>query len=55
MVKCEVIVDRISLVCGKGSVVVIDDKQYELARKFVKPIVEEPKAEEKAVKKSRKK
>lgn len=38
MVKCEVIVDRASLVVGKGSIVVVDERQYELARQFLKPV-----------------
>jgi len=41
--KCEVLVDRVSLVVGKGSIVNIDDRQFELARQFVKPIqIEKP-------------
>ena len=64
MVKCEVLVDRCSLVVGKGSIVNIDNQQYELARAFVKPVdlkvekVEEkpasPVVEEKKTKKSKK-
>lgn len=38
MKKCEVLVDRVSLVVGKGSIVLVDDKQFELARNFIKPI-----------------
>lgn len=52
MVKCEVIADRVSLVVDKGSIVVLDERQFELARQFVKPIVDE--AEEKPKKKSKK-
>lgn len=44
MVKCEVLVDRCSLVVGKGSVVYVDERQFELARNFIKP-VNMPKAE----------
>lgn len=46
MKKCEVLVDRVSLVVGKGSIVLVDDKQFELARNFLKP-VDMPKAEAK--------
>lgn len=50
MKKCEVLVDRVSLVVGKGSIVYVDEKQFELARNFIKPLekakVEEPKEEE---------
>lgn len=47
MKKCEVLADRISLVVGKGSVVEVDDIQFELARQYLKPIgkVEEKKAD----------
>ena len=38
MKKCEVVVDRVSLVVGKGSIVNVDDKQFELARAFLKPV-----------------
>lgn len=41
MIKCEVLVDRVALVVGKGSIVNVDEKQFELARKFLKPVVEE--------------
>lgn len=62
MVKCEVLVDRVALVVGKGSIVNVDEKQFELARMFVKPIKGESEAkveeidvvEEKKVKKSKK-
>lgn len=37
MIKCEVLVDRCSLVVGKGSIVYVDERQFELARQFVKP------------------
>lgn len=52
MVKCEVIVDRVSLVVGKGSIVLVDEKQFELARQFIKPINDE--AEEKPKKRTKK-
>lgn len=38
MKKCEVLVERVSLVVGKGSIVEVDDVQYELARQFLKPL-----------------
>ena len=53
MKKCEVLADRLSVVCHKGSVVIVDDRQYELARAYLKPVEEA--VEEKTVKKSRKK
>lgn len=40
MRKCEVLVERVSLVVGKGSIVVVDEQQYEIARSFLKPIGE---------------
>lgn len=40
MKKCEVIVDRVSLVVCKGSIVEVEDRQFEIARKFLKPIDE---------------
>lgn len=57
MVKCEVIVDRVSLVVCKGSIVLVDEKQFELARQFIKPIndeAEEKPTEEKPKRKSKK-
>jgi len=65
MIKCEVLVDRVALVVGKGSIVNVDEKQFELARQFIKPVkvesinnsIEEKKpdvVEEKKVKKSKK-
>lgn len=57
MVKCEVIVDRVSLVVGRGSIVLVDEKQFELARQFIKPIndeAEEKPTEEKPKRKSKK-
>lgn len=47
MKKCEVIVDAINIVVGKGSVVYVSDKQYELARFGLKAIND--KKEEKPV------
>ena len=38
MIKCEVIVDRVSLVVGKGSIVYVDERQFELAKQFVIPV-----------------
>lgn len=51
MIKCEVLVDRVALVVGKGSIVNVDEKQFELARKFIKPInsVSEEKVEDDSV------
>lgn len=63
MKKCEVIVDRVSLIVNKGSIVEVDDIQFELARQFLKPVgkvakeevaVEEAQ-EEKPVKEKKKK
>lgn len=45
MIKCEVL-DTCSIVVGKGSIVEVSPRQYELARKFLKPI--NNKKEEKA-------
>lgn len=44
--KCEV-TDRCSLVVGKGSIVFVDDRQFELARRFLKPVEVKPVKEEK--------
>lgn len=55
MKKYEVLAERLSVVCRKGSVVIVDDRQYELARAYLKPVEEEAVNEEKTVKKSRKK
>ena len=47
--KYEVLVDRISLVVEKGSVVVVDERQYEVARPFLKEVgTRETKIENKA-------
>lgn len=56
MKKCEVLVDRVSLVVGKGSIVFVDDQQFELARQFIKPIKAEKdeNAEEKPKRRSSK-
>ena len=57
MIKCEVL-DKTSLVIEKGSVVLVDERQFELARRVLKPVelkkAEEPKAEEKPKSKSQK-
>lgn len=45
MIKCEVL-DTCSIVVGKGSIVEVSPRQYEIARKFLKPI-NEKKAEAK--------
>ena len=45
--KCEVLCDTVISV-QKGSIVNVSEKQYELARKVLKPIIDEkPKAEAK--------
>lgn len=57
MIKCEVL-GKTSLVVEKGSIVLVDDRQFELARRVLKPVemkkAEEPKAEEEKPKKSKK-
>lgn len=45
-IKYEVLADRISLVVKKGSVVIVDEKQYEVARPYLKEVREEPKAKQ---------
>lgn len=45
MKKYEVVVDRVSLVVGKGSIVYCDDMQGQLASAFLKPLHEEKKVE----------
>lgn len=40
MIKCEVLGDAV-LSIGKGSVVYVKEKQYQLARKVLKPIHED--------------
>lgn len=52
--KCEVIVNRLSLVVGKGSIVEIDERQWELARQFVKPIKTANEENEEVVEKPKK-
>lgn len=57
MIKCEVI-GKTSLVVEKGSIVLVDDKQYELARRVLKPVdhkkAEEPKVEGEKPKRAKK-
>lgn len=43
MVKCEVLQDSV-IAIAKGSIVLVTERQYELARRVLKPITE-PKAE----------
>lgn len=43
--KCEVL-DVCSIVVGKGSIVEVSPRQYELARKFLMPITDEKKVVE---------
>ena len=38
--KCEVLNDTV-IAIQKGSIVIVSEKQYELARKVLKPIVDE--------------
>ncbi len=51
MKKCEVLNDAVLTVC-KGSVVLVSDRQFELAKKVLKPINE--KSEEKVENKKKK-
>lgn len=46
MVKCEVMQDTV-LAIKKGSVVLVEDRQYELARKVLKPVQDKPKKKNK--------
>ena len=46
MIKCEVKADALSLVVGKGSVVLVSEKQFEVAKKFLE-ILPEVKEEKK--------
>ena len=39
MIKCELLKDSVIAIC-KGSIVYVNDRQYELARKILRPIVE---------------
>lgn len=51
MIKCEVLIDT-ALAIKKGSIVLVDERQYELARRVLKPC-EEKKEEVKKVKKKK--
>lgn len=42
MIKCEVI-GKTSLVVEKGSIVLVDERQFELARRVLKPVKDEDK------------
>ena len=55
MIKCEVLADKVCLIVEKGSIVYVDERQFELARQFIRP-VEKAKAEgvEEKPKKSKK-
>lgn len=68
MKKCEVLAERVTLVVNKGSIVIVDDVQAEIARTLLKPLNEKPveqkveekptleeQPEEKKTKKSKKK
>jgi len=45
MVKCEVLQDTV-LAIKKGSMVIVDESQYNLAKKVLKPLAEPKKAVE---------
>lgn len=47
--KCEVL-DNCVIAVGKGSIVEVSPRQYEIARKLLKPLSEEKKVEKKEVK-----
>ena len=51
MKKCEVLA-RIGLTVEKGSIVILNDRQYELVRKYVKPVEEKPATKRRTVKES---
>lgn len=40
MKKCEIIVDRLGLTALKGSIVYVDDRQFEAAKQYLKPLEE---------------
>lgn len=44
MKKCQVIADRVSLICLNGSIVNVDERQFEIAKRFLKILDEESKA-----------
>ena len=48
MLKCEVLQDTV-LSIGKGSVVLVSEKQFELARKVLKPVEIKTEAKAEAV------
>lgn len=50
MIKCVVKADALSLVVGKGSVVLVSDEQFKVAKKFLE-ILPEVKEEKKSRKK----
>ena len=54
MRKCEVLNDTVIAV-KKGSIVIVEDRQFELARKHLKPINEEASEEVLPKKRTRKK
>lgn len=51
MKKCEVLA-RIGLTVEKGSIVILNDRQYEMVRKYVKPVEEKQPTKRKTVKES---
>lgn len=44
MIKCEVLEDT-AMSIGRGSIVFVSEKQFELARTKLKPVIEQPIAE----------
>lgn len=50
MLKCEVL-DNCVIAVGKGSIVNVSERQFELARKKLKPVTLEKKSEEEKVEK----
>lgn len=42
MIKCEVLADT-AIAIKKGSIVLVDERQFEIARKILKPCEEEKK------------
>lgn len=49
MVRCEVLQDTV-LAIKKGSVVLVDERQFELARRILKPVADKPKETKKKTK-----
>ena len=53
MRKCEVLNDTV-IAIKKGSIVLVDDKQYELARKVLKPVTENKEEKDESLPKEKK-